>query len=90
MNSIAPSEGHRYEGVKKLLEGLDNVHCYWDDILVHKRTWKEHLKVLHELFKRLAQASMTKRDSKCIFGVDNVDFLYRSPTAARFKRTSRG
>ena len=62
-------------GMKKLLKGLDNVDYYWDDILVHTRTWEEHLKVLRELFKRLAQAGMTIRPSKCIFGVDNVDFL---------------
>ena len=62
-------------GMKKLLKGLDNVDYYWDDILVHTRTWEEHLKVLHELFKRRTQAGMTIRPSKCIFGVDNVDFL---------------
>ena len=33
-------------GMKKLLKGLDNVDYYWDDILVHTRTWEEHLKAL--------------------------------------------
>ena len=32
--------------MKKLLHGLDNVEFYWDDILVHTRTWEEHIKVL--------------------------------------------
>ena len=28
--------------------GLDNVKFYWDDILVHTRTWEEHIKALRE------------------------------------------
>ena len=62
-------------GMKKLLKGMKNVEFYWDDILVHTRTWEEHLKTLRELFKRLAQAGMTIRPSKCIFGTDSIDFL---------------
>ena len=42
-------------GMKTPLQGLDNVDYYWDDILVHTRTWEEHLKVLRELFKRLGK-----------------------------------
>ena len=62
-------------GMKKLLKGMKNVEFYWDDILVHTRTWEEHLKTLRELFRRLAQAGMTIRPSKCIFGADSIDFL---------------
>lgn len=62
-------------GMKKLLKGMKNVEFYWDDILVHTRTWEKHLKILRELFRRLAQADMTIRTSKCIFGVKGIDFL---------------
>ena len=62
-------------GMKKLLKGMKNVEFYWDDILVHTRTWEEHLNILRKLFRRLAQAGMTIRPSKCIFGVDSIDFL---------------
>ena len=61
--------------MKKLLHGLDNVEFYWDDILVHTRTWEEHIKVLQELFTRLLAAGMTIRPTKCLFGVNTVDFL---------------
>ena len=47
--------------MKKLLHGLDNVEFYWDDILVHTRTWEEHIKALRELFNRLLAAGMTIR-----------------------------
>ena len=39
--------------VRRLLEGMDNVVDYIDDLLVHTKTWEEHLQVLEELFKRL-------------------------------------
>lgn len=52
--------------MKKLLHGLDNVEFYWDDILVHTRTWEEHIKVLQELFTRLLAAGMTIRPTKCL------------------------
>ena len=61
--------------MKKLLHGVDNVEFYWDDILVHTRTWEEHIKVLRELFTRLLAAGMTIRQTKCLFGVNTVDFL---------------
>ena len=61
--------------MKKLLHGLDNVEFYWDDILVHTRTWEEHIKALQELFRRLLAAGMTIRPNKCLFGVNTVDFL---------------
>ena len=61
--------------MKRLLKDLPNVEFYWDDILVHTRTWEEYLEALRELFKRLLQFGMTVRPSKCIFGVDSVEFL---------------
>ena len=61
--------------MKKLLHGLDNVEFYWDDILVHTRTWEEHIKALRGLFGRLLAAGMTIRPTKCLFGVNTFDFL---------------
>ena len=61
--------------LKKLIEDLDDVDFYWDDILVHTRTWEEHIRVLRELFSRLVQAGLTIRPTKCLLGVNSVDFL---------------
>ena len=61
--------------MKKLLHRLDNVEFYWDDILVHTRTWEEPIKALRELFRRLSAAGMTIRPTKFLFGVNTVDFL---------------
>ena len=61
--------------MEKLIEDLDDVGFYWDDILVHTRTWEEHIRALRELFSRLVQAGLTIRPTKCLFGVNSVDFL---------------
>ena len=46
-----------------------------DDILVHTRTWEEHIKALRELFRTLLAAGMTISPTKCLVGVNTVDFL---------------
>ena len=61
--------------MKKLLEDLVHVDFYWDDILVHTRTWEEHIRALRELFWRLVQAGLTIGPTKCLFGLNSVDFL---------------
>jgi hypothetical protein len=65
-------------GMRKMLEGMDHVVCYWDDLLVHTETWDQHLKTLRELFRRLTDANLTVRPSKCILGTDNIDFIGHS------------
>ena len=61
--------------MKKSIEDPDDVYFYWDDILVHTRTWEEHIRTLRELFSRLVQAGLTIRPTKCLFAVNSVDFL---------------
>jgi transposase InsO family protein len=62
-------------GLKKILEDMQNVIFYWDDILIHTKTWEDHIKALRELFQRLSVSNFTIRPSKCILGADNVDFI---------------
>ena len=71
INSVAKLK----RAMKKLIEDLDDVDFYWDDILVHTRTWKEHIRALRELFSRLVQAGLTVRPTKCLFEVNSDDFL---------------
>ena len=60
--------------MKKLIEDPDDVDLYRDDILVHTRTWEEHIRALRELFSRLVQAGLTFRPTKCLLGGNSVDF----------------
>ena len=59
----------------RLLEEMDNVVDYINDLLVHTKTWEEHLQVLEELFKRLKAANLVARPTKCELGGTQVDFL---------------
>ena len=62
-------------GMINSADSLKRVEVYWDDILVHNRTWEEHIKAIRELFRRLLAAGMTIRPNKYPFGVNTVDFL---------------
>ena len=61
--------------VRRLLEGIDNVVNYIDDLLVHTKTSEEHLQVLEKLFKPLKAANLVARPTKCELGATQVDFL---------------
>ena len=64
--------------VRKLLDGMDNVVDYIDDLLVHTRSWEERVHTLKELFKRLKAANLVARPTKYVFGATQVDFLGHS------------
>ena len=61
--------------MRKLLHGMLNVSSYIDDILVHTRTWSEHLEALEELFGRIHDAGLTVKPSKSMFGFDSWNML---------------
>ena len=61
--------------MRKLLKGIKNVHNYIDDILIHTKTWEEHLQRVREVFTRLENANLTARPTKCFIGYDEVEFL---------------
>ena len=51
------------------------VAFYVDDVIVHSRTWDQHVETLSELFARIREASLTVKPSKCWLGYSMVDFL---------------
>jgi hypothetical protein len=59
-----------------LLDGLDTVRVYIDDILhVTKGTWEDHLTGLEEVFKRLQQAGLKVNAKKSNFGTHEMEYL---------------
>lgn len=48
------------------------VLCYIDDILVFSPTFEKHLEHLDEVFRRLREANLTLKPSKCNFAVDRI------------------
>ena len=63
------------KGLRKLLGDLENVVDYVDDIIVLTETWEEHLVILQELFRRLSDAKLTARPTKCIIGSNFIEVL---------------
>ena len=50
-----------------VLQGIPNVICYIDDILVSGKDQSHHLKNLEEVLKRLLEEGITVKRSKCTF-----------------------
>ena len=61
--------------MRKLLDGLEGVVNFMDDICVASETWEEHMKVLNLVFDRLEKAGLTARPSKCYLGYPSLQFL---------------
>lgn len=61
--------------MRKLLQDMDDVDNFIDDIMVFTDTWEQHLDVLRELFARLRRAWLTARPSKCFIAYPELDCL---------------
>jgi len=48
---------------------------FFDDILVYCHTWKEHLSHLELVLQLLQQHQLYAKLSKCLFGLQQVDYL---------------
>ena len=58
-----------------ILQGLPQVICYLDDILVTGSTLQEHLQNLAVVLERLSQHGIRLKKKKCCFMQDSVDYL---------------
>jgi cleavage and polyadenylation specificity factor subunit 1 len=61
--------------MNSVLQGLDSVFVYLDDILVASPNPEKHLSDLRALFDRLRVNGLIIRPEKCEFGVPALDFL---------------
>ncbi|XP_058880316.1 uncharacterized protein K02A2.6-like [Acipenser ruthenus] len=59
----------------QILQGLDHVVCFLDDILVTASSKEEHLKTLDEVLGRLEQYCVRVKLSKCKFMQESVEYL---------------
>ena len=51
------------------------VAIYLDDVIIFSASMPQHLKHVHEVFKRLADANLRINAKKCAFGLSEIDFL---------------
>ena len=47
-----------------LLQGIQQVDSYVDDLLAHTKDWSSHLRVLRQLFQALREANLAVRPSR--------------------------
>jgi hypothetical protein len=61
--------------MNQVLQRVDFLKCYIDDVLVHNKGLLQHLAHLEELFMRLQEVNMKIHPKKCEFVVTSVIYL---------------
>ena len=72
---ISSATGIFQRVIESLLQGIDGVVVYLDDILITGSTEEAHLKTLEEMLRRLEQAGLRVKQSKCAFMRPSVCYL---------------
>ncbi|UYV66874.1 K02A2.6-like [Cordylochernes scorpioides] len=71
--SLAPEYFQRIMSI--ILQGMDGVMCYLDDILIFASDSKTHDRILRLVLRKLKEAKVTLNKAKCVFGVPRINFL---------------
>ena len=72
---ISSAPGIFQRVIESLLQGVEGVVVYLDDILITGSTEDEHLRALEEVLDRLDKAGLRVKQSKCEFMRPSVDYL---------------
>ena len=64
--------------ISELLKDIKNCRAYVDDIVVYSETIQEHDEILKAVLKKLAEANLRIKRSKCQFGKTEIEFLGRT------------
>ena len=63
------------EWMEKILEGIEGVRVYLDDIVYFSKSWEEHLQLLETVFARLQEHKVYLHPMKCVFGQKEMEYL---------------
>lgn len=58
-----------------ILQGMDGIICYLDDILISGKTEAEHLDNLHKVLQKFKEHGIKAKKSKCTFMKTSVQYL---------------
>ncbi|XP_068245278.1 uncharacterized protein [Palaemon carinicauda] len=61
--------------MRSLFAGLEGVSFFLDDLIIHSKTWEEHLYLLEEVLSRLKKSGLTAKPTKCFFGMYSIEYL---------------
>ena len=59
----------------QVIRGVPSTYVYIDDVLIASATPEEHLQDLRTVFERLTAHGIVINPNKCLFGVNELDFL---------------
>lgn len=65
MYGVASAPGIFQREIEKVMQGLDKVACFLDDIIIGGRNLEEHVKLLREVLNRLKESGLTVNAKKC-------------------------
>lgn len=68
--------------MEQILSSCEGCVNFIDDIIVHGFGKKEHDERLEKVLQTLEEYNVTRNDDKCVYGVEELDFLvhqYFSP-----------
>ncbi|XP_037781090.1 uncharacterized protein LOC119577581 [Penaeus monodon] len=61
--------------MRKVTAGLNNVNCYFDNLVIHSQTFSDHLLHLRKVLERLREHGLTAGPSKCYFAYPSIKYL---------------
>ena len=61
--------------MRKVVSGLDNTDCYFDNLVVHNSNWSAHIRSLRMLLSRLRKHGLTAGPKKCFLGYPQIKYL---------------
>ena len=61
--------------MEKVLDGINNIIVYIDDVIIHTATHEHHLQVLDQVLTKLEEHQLKINLAKCFFGNTEVAYL---------------
>lgn len=61
--------------MKIVLRGLQNTCCYFDNIVIHNKDWKSHIRDVQCDLDRLRDHGLTAGPKKCFLGYQSISYL---------------
>ena len=75
--SIASAPAVLQRTMDTILQGVEGVACYIDDIIITGKTLEEHMERLKEVLKRLLHHGINVKLPKCLFLQPSVSLRHR-------------
>lgn len=72
---IASASAIFQKTMDRILQGIDGVLCYIDDVIISAKSEEEHLQILEKVLQRFKQYGVRARKVKCKFLTNSVEYL---------------